>query len=728
MSDSKVTVVDLRDLTGDPPSDLVGGLLVVDHAGCLVEHAETYLSLLSESMVTAVVCVAVGEIDTGNPLDGVVLDLPPALWRATVLWVGDHHGIDWAPDSSSPRPAGHSGDTLDSMIAALQVSELFDHVVAAADELSGPAVNPGIRLVSSAADPAELAEARAAAVRSLCVGGTSSPHDLETLIRQSYARTGEGSTLSGRVQAAGTEAVQRIDHVRELARELATPKALFGPNRAGRQLGKQVGWAGQAAENHRRVVAEVLNRMDGHLQVGHPSVADVTELGAPEPRTADSGEIAENLRAEVDTLLDQGVALSTLAQELRHVAANTAPQGCTAALDEVRAKGPLSLGMPAFPRWPLRPALLPLIFLSCAAVAFLLAPGWLSGGVLAVLWFLSGWVLLGRRPDAEDEAGLGATVVPALLTYGLAGLSGTAVGVVAGLLLEGQFTAPPPVGQLVAVVAVLLTVTAATVSWRSATQSWRDGLRVNEIRVAVDELTRLAEETAVREWLPMRHRQIVSAAAAEVAGGLEEIAATLEEAGNRLFAASRPSAATAGAARMARPVPHELYAVVRGDLLDVCRTALDPAWPAAEAALRTAQGVYARRLDRLLGEYGVEVRQHGLLAANRFSRSHGPRDDLTALVWSQSPAALAALRTDVDGDMTQLCRSSQLGYLSRTAEPGLLRFAPAQLRRVLEQDGLRNELVSDLGIVWSDGGEYVGALRLVPLRPESVRQVLGGVQ
>jgi hypothetical protein len=345
--------------------------------------------------------------------------------------------------------------------------------------------------------------------------------------------------------------------------------------------------------------------------------------------------------------------------------------------------------------------------------------------VLAVLWFLSGWVLLGRRPDAEDEAGLGATVVPALLTYGLAGLSGTAVGVVARLLLGGQFGAPPVVGQLVAILAVLLTVTAGVVSWRSAAQSWRDGLRVNELRAAVDDLTRLAEETTKREWLPMRHRQVVSAAAAEVAGGLEEIAATLEEAGNRLFAASRPSAATAG---MARPVPHELYAVVRGDLLDVCRTALDPAWPAAEAALRTAQGVYARRLDRLLGEYGVDVRQHGLLAANRFSRSHGPRDDLTALVWSQSPAALAALRTDVDGDMTQLCRSGQLGYLSKTAEPGLVRFGPAQLRRVLEQDGLRNELLSDLGIVWSDGGEYVGALRLVPLRPESVRQVLGGVQ
>jgi hypothetical protein len=222
----------------------------------------------------------------------------------------------------------------------------------------------------------------------------------------------------------------------------------------------------------------------------------------------------------------------------------------------------------------------------------------------------------------------------------------------------------------------------------------------------------------------MQRRQAIAAVATEVATGLEEIAGTLKEGGNRLFLA--PPAA--GPARETKPVSHELYTVVRSDLADLCHAALQPAWPAAGTAIRTPEGVYAQRLDGLLGEYGADVSLHGLMAATRFSRDHAARDALMARVFSESPKALAALRTEVDSEMTQLCRNGQLGYLSTAAEPVLVRFAPSRLRRVFEREGVHKGISADPGIVWSEDGEFVGALRLLPLRPESVRYVLGGAQ
>ncbi|HWO65109.1 MAG TPA: hypothetical protein VNO31_34240 [Umezawaea sp.] len=734
MSTSKIVLVDLRDPLVEPPDVLEGGVVVVDRADALLEHAETYLSLLAEEMVTAVVCVAVGEAGTADPLDGVVLAIPPALRHATVLWVGDPRGVDWAPERTAPRRAESSGDSLDSLVAALRVPALFDQVVAAAEGLPSAAVNPGIRLVSSAADPVELAEARAAAVRSLCAAEHPTAHDLGESIRRSYLPSGrEGAVLSGPVRKAGTEALRRLDHVAELARTLRTVKALLYSPRPTERLGSQVVWAGQAAENYRRAVAELLIRVDGQLQVGRPSVEDVVALGVPSPREADGDEIAADLRQAVEARLDGGAALGPLAQDLRLVAANSGPQGCTTAVEEVQRRGPLSLGMPEFRAWPLPLVTLPLIFLACALVALLCGPGWpgwVVGGLFAVAWFGSGWLLLARRPGPEAEHGLEAALVPSAVTYGVAGVVGAVAGAGAGELFAvrvARFLVDVPRWGLLGSAALVVVLGAAlvVVSWRSAVRDWRERLGVAQLRAVVGDLTQIAEDVTAREWLPMLRRRVLAAAAGEVAAGLGEIAATLDGSGDALFEAPEPSAN--GHARMVRPVPQELYAVVRGDLVDVCRSALEIAWPAAAADLTTPQGVYAQRLDRLLDEYGADVGRNGLMTATRFGSGEGPRNALMARVWAESPAALAALRTDGTDDMTQMCRSGQLGYLSTGARSGLVRIAPARLRQVLERDGAHTALVADPGVAWSEGGEFFGAVRLLPLRPESVRQVSGGV-
>ncbi|MET9225520.1 hypothetical protein [Lentzea sp. NPDC003310] len=746
MNTSRVVLVDLRGGAGGLPSgELSGGVLVLDNARSLVEHADVYLSLVGENMVTAVVCIAIGEAGTDNALDGVVLTVPPALQHAAVLWVGDPEGVDWAPENAPPRPVDQPGMGLVHLVAALQMPALFDRVVAAAEDAPAVAVNPGLRIVSSAADAVELAEARAAAVRSLCTMEHLPPHDLGASIRQTGPLAGEGAVVAGPVQAAKTEALRRLGHVAGLARVLRTPKALFGSARPTERLGTQVTWAGQAVENYRLAVVELLRRMDGHVQAGRPAVEDVVELGVQRPREANRAELAADLREAVDTRLGEGVPLPVLAHELRMVAANCGPQGCATDLDQVTGRGPLELAMPAFKRWPLTLLTLPLIFLSCGVLALVLGPGWpgwASGVLLAAAWFGAGLLLLARRPEKEAEAGLAAALVPALLAYGLTGLAGVVAGVVAGRYVTGQVPgglfagdlliselvglSPVTVGLLVTLLIVLCGTT-IVLGWRGAVRDWRGALRVADLENAVADLTRIAEDATVREWQPLHRREAIATVATEVAAGLEEITGALEEAGNRLFTIPPGTPASGnGLASMARPVPQELYTVIRGDLADVCRGALEPAWPAAVTSVRTGEGVYAQRLDRLLGEYGGDVRRNGLLSANRFGGDHAPRDALMARVWSESPTALAALRTEAGGDMTQLCRGAQLGYLSTSAAPGLVRFGPQRLRRLLEQEGVHRGLTADPGITWGEGGEFVGALRLLPLRTESVRQFVGG--
>ncbi|HEV2781152.1 MAG TPA: hypothetical protein VGX25_17340 [Actinophytocola sp.] len=730
MHTSKVTLLDLREAPDDRPAELAGGVVVVDDAGSLVEHAEIYLSLVGEDMVTAVVCVAVGQSTMDDELDGVALAVPPALRHATVLWIGDPRGVDWAPEHSAPRPAEGPADALDGLVAALTVPAVFDRVVAAAEGLSSAAANPGIRLVSGAAEPVELAEARAAAVQSLCATDHPPAASLAATMRRLDAPHDQpGAVLSGPVSAANTEAFRRLNQIGELVRQLGTPKALFGSPRPTAELGNHVAWASQAAENYRRYLGELLNRMDGQLQVGHPPVEEVMELGVADPMEARGGEIAAGLRAAVDARVAEGVSIAVLAQEMRMAAVTSGPQGLTATLDQVSRRGPLVLNMPAFRAWPLRLGTLPLIFLSCLAVAFLAGPSWLGaavGGLYAAAWFGSGWLLLGRRPGPQTEVGLGPAAAPAVVTYGLTAVLGAVAGAVEAARRAGEVPVPAPGAPILIAVAVLLAVAAVALSWRAAVRRWQAELGLPAMVRTLEELTRITEEATAREWQPMRRHRAIAAAAADVAAGLEEIVRALADTGNRLFVAPRVDPAGNGAPRSVQPTLPELYGVVRGDLVDVCREALAPVWPAIEVAGRTTPGAVTQRLDRLLGEYGAHVRRHGLMAAPRLTRDLRPRDSLVARVWSESPAALAALRTGVDGDMTQLCRSGQLRYLSTVAEPSLVRFGPAQLRRVLEQDGAHQPLAADPGIVWSAGGELVGALRLVPLRPESIRHVLGG--
>jgi hypothetical protein len=717
-----VTVLDLR-TGGDRPPRLAGRVVVIDDAAALIKHSAAYVDLMSDPMIGSLVCVAVGDIGGANPLDGVALTVPNALRETTVLWVGDQRGVRWAPPGTPIRDDA-AADGLDDLIAALRVSDVFDEV--AGDELRPRFVaSPAVRLTVGPADPADLAEAGAAAVHALCVAETAASRDLVDEIGRIDAEHDPARpVLSGQLAAARDDARRRLHRVSDLLRELGEYGGAWlftgAERRPSALVGTAIVRAGQAAENYRRILGETLNRMDGHLQGGHPPVEEVMALGVADPLPARHPEIATGLHDLVDRRLRGRVALPLLAQELRAAAAFTRPQGVSRLFDRVRGLGGLSLEPPAFRWWPSGVVLLPAILLSCAAmVAFTGTSrtdlGYAAG--LAVLWWVLGWFLLARRPTPEGERGFGPSSGVALAGHLLTGVAGVALGF--GLANSGTGLPHVPQPWVLFAGLVVLAILLGALAWMRAVGGWRDQVPLDALETTVGTLDEVTELACRTEWQPMRRRRAIASAAEAVAGGLESMARTLDSVGDQLFAAApaagRRVAGTAGP--IARPGAQDLYAVVHADLAALCEEALRPVWSAAAAGRNADDGDSAVRLKHALDGYAAEVAREGLMGSPAATGEPDPRDELAGML-AQSPAVVETLRIGPRDEMTQLCTGRQLSYLSSAGAPSLVRFAPRQLKRVL---GGGPRPPEDGSVVWTEHGEYAGALRLVPLRPESVR-------
>ncbi|MFC7612880.1 hypothetical protein ACFQV2_03700 [Actinokineospora soli] len=350
--------------------------------------------------------------------------------------------------------------------------------------------------------------------------------------------------LTGPMHAAKAQAVLQFTALRKLAHTVGGVRGLFGDDRPTDRLGKQVAWAERATETYRRGVVELLDRMDGHLQLGSPPVDAVLELGVQRPWEVDGAEVATELERVVGGRIDGGASLAALAEQMRRAAAVAAPQGCAAALEQVRARGPVTLPMPPFPVWPLPLTSVPVTAVTCALTAFFAGPGlsaWLFGGLLALLWFATGWFLLGRRPEADGEAGFGPALPQAAPVYGLPALLGTVAGALADPVAGVSHDSPALVGHVVLLLSAGTCLASAVLGWRSAARRWRAKLTDESLHAAVEEFTAVAERAVADEWLPLRRRQGLAAAAGEVGSALTEVAETLADAGNRLFIAPTSS-------------------------------------------------------------------------------------------------------------------------------------------------------------------------------------------
>lgn len=735
-----VELVDLRTASARYP-DVAGGVLVIDDADSLVDHAPTYEAFINAKRVSGVVCLVLGE-DPSASAEAAVLSVPFVLRYATVLWVGDVRGVRWSSRVDAVDPVrGHEPETFSQLIEVLRVPEIFDRVRLIAGDLHGLVAGPGLIAVSGGAESLELAEARSTAIDQLTRPFDGKPPGadaLSTVLRAGGAADPTPAQILGTspLGQAAANSVRALDRVDSLARVLGTWRAVVGRDRSTEFLGTEVRAAGVAAENYRLGLVTLLDRIDGHLLVNDPTKDAVIELGVPAPVEARPVEATAGLRDFVAARLGGGASLPGLATELREAANRAAPQGCATVLERIRSEPPLGLDMPRFRRFPLSLWTLVLAFLTCGVVGFALGPGWpgmLAAGVLALVWGGLGWLLLARRPDAEAELGLRAAAPRALPIYLLPAVAGAAVGILAATYVPLASWPTPVRLWLYVAVSVLIAVVAPVLCWMTAVRRWRRALAADDLRQTVAQLADAADQVIKREWQLVERRRAVALALEVTAAGLEEIAAGLRADGDGLFVPHSSNVDSDVPVGLARAVRPELIDVVHADLADIALQALAQSWIAAESGRRAAAGVHYRTLERLMGEYATHVGEQGLITPRttedgRRELNPEPRNRLVARIWSESPDARAALAAGAEDPMIQLCTDEQLGFLSSTTAPASLRFAPRQLRRVLEHDGTESGLLADSGVVWSAGRELIGTMRLIPVRIDSVLEKHPGGQ
>lgn len=738
---SGVGLLDLRGWSGGEPPAMVGRVIVLDDAASLVDHWDVYLSLVGDRQVTGVICLAIGESAVASEQNGardpVVLRIPGVLPNGggAVLWIGDVHGVMWGSARDQPCPIGSDRRaSLDQLLRALGVPEVFDAVRHQVRELPGRVANPGLVLFSGATSPDELAEARASALRELTTvwPEQSLPDDLRESIAQLGVdpRQSAGVVLTSPVDPKNVN--EKLDCADELVRALGSPRLLIGSDRPRQSLASAVAGAGRAAEQYRNAIGELLYRIDGQLRRGDTSVARVVEMGVQRPFPLSLPAIAEGLRAAVHRRLSQEPSLPQLGTQLRREATAKQPQGCPNELEQLRLIGPLQRELPASQRWPIPVTALPLVALTCAVVAFAAPNGplaWMLGAAVALAWALPGWLLLARWPRPQGERGLDGAALPAFVAYFLVGLLGAAGGLAATRVV-GSFLQSSLIRQALIAVAAVAVVATVALSWRRAAKRLVDALALPALRAAVQQMSDLAHDVVSREWQPSERNRVVARALNEAADGLLEISQALQHASTRQPA--QPHPAPPGDSEtlpggIPRALPTELLAVVREDLIALSGVALAPAWQAAVMGRRTDAGTYTRRTERLLAEYDAHVLRAGLMSLPAPESDSGLRSQLLARMWSESPAAREAVRIRGADDMVQLCNGRQLSDLSSYGEPSMVRFAPEPVRPILEPDhSHRGDGSQGLQVVWITNAELAGALRLLPLRSPAMCTEQGG--
>ena len=724
-SDVAVTLLDLRERPAELPPRLGGRILVLDGADTLLKHADVYQALVSQPTVAGLICVGVGDAGEKAALDGVALALPAPLrpdgeQPSAVVWVGDPGGLDWTRGTPPSYP-DRGESALSDLVAALQVDKVFDWVLATVAKMPEGAANPGVRVAQGPADIAAVALALTAAVRALCAPGDGASRVLAAAARRvDSEHDPAGAQLAPPITTGARDARRGLDRITELVGTIGSGWALFGSDRPTASVGLTTQAAVLAAERYRTMLDQLLNDMDGHLEEGRPTIAEVMELGVAEPRPARDLKIAAGLRKLARERLDQGVTLPALVQELQVASAFSAPQGVSTQHEQVRRLKVPPAVLPPFARWPLGLWTLPLVVLCCLATVVLPGPG-PDGPVLAVLlgavWTGAGWLLAARRPDLEGERGFAASAPAALTAYA----GSAALGVIGGYVLRDVLVEPPTVpyamaafGALALVVLVL-----AGLSWRAAARRWRARLPLADLGAAVASLDEIASWSCVAEWQPLRRRRAIAAVAGAAAAGVETIERTLAGGAEALVTALR-QVPKPDPVRRPAVVTQELFELVKGDLAEICQAALDPIWAGGDLHRGTGDAEVEAELRRLLASYGDHIVRHGVLNPFR-PGTDGAALELAERTWARSQEARDILRGRPDDRMTQLCDSRQLTYISGTGAARLVRFAPQRLLPVLRRDPSDLRIADDPEIVWTESGDLVGAIRLLPLRPESIR-------
>ncbi|GIG59801.1 hypothetical protein Lfu02_41730 [Longispora fulva] len=707
-------------------------VIVVVNADRLLTYHEHFSYVLASRRLDKLICVAVGRQHALTP-GAPVLEGSATLLNgpAVTLWVSDPIGVDLRLDSIEAvrKAEGEVGapqqSTLGALIDCLQVPEVFHRVYDTIEEFPQKIANPGLRVIAGRLDPDALRHVRQESLAGLAGepsagdGPVAGPEVDEpgVLFGAPQDDAGpvsprEGSPLArsaGRAVAGRAELLAAFDRLSGLSGVLAG-------NRRGERLHEVADRCAALMVDYREDLGTVFWQADRPAGIDQ-RVRDVLSqqgIDLPAPAPDRTGSLRK-LQQVVESGLDNGYSLRALSEWLRELASRAVPQGSARYAERVTNSPPLA-------RYPISPQLLtwPLLVVPLLGTFLLAGTGTLGlvvGVALGLGWAAAiGWTLV--RAARESGLPVTAAVLPAPVAHSAA----AAVGLVAGVAASAVVAVPEPAVAPLAVAVVLLFAGALRSRWAGAVHA----CRAMTLAAVDGELRRLRDtlgEVVANEWSAADRREFFAESAIAFAALLDRIADTLAAEAGSEPVGPRP-------ARDSWDRVDALGRVVRGDLADGLRHTLQPLWLRARTgSLDHAGEELPDQIRQLFDGYWEHLYRRGPHERPAFARvSTGPRPSLQG-TWG-APGELAdVLTTPPAGWLAQCCARRDVALLDMRSEGvRAVRFSPLAARHNATADwaeaiarDIHRESVSVGDVVWTDGGQHAGVVRLVPLRSNIVR-------
>ncbi len=667
-----------------------GRVLVTDESRLLMPHAAVFARLRTP-LVGALLCVAVG-----RPGGATGLEVPGPLLAgqdAGLLWVPDEAGHGWRPDGPA-LIAGPDvpGGGLARLRELLRLPEVFDRTAVLAAAVPGGVSNPGMRLAAGLPDDAEFASALLTAISELLEPDARPAvpplEEGEGEPEETTVRVRDGSPL----KAAGERAEAAVAGAHTAAERLGGPSSLLLFRRPLPAVG-EIAHAGQAVAELPTHWGTLFAEVPADIEPFPGQHRLLREKGVllPEPEKPDREQVRMAFGGYVAEALTRGSSLAGLKEGLREQQQRVVPprldaereldRACPAeVLDRLRGDA----------RLPRSQAWLPLPGLAVTLLAGLGPFGVAGAAAFGVIYVLLIGLSLVRGPGdglRDERAPMMETVAACVLGCFLVG----AVG-------------PVDLSPALRLASVLLAgggALATTLwSWRSRCRRWVRATGLEEVPAVLAELDATALRLAAGWVRAARGRAGVAdlvRAAAAVAGVRDALA---------WHAETRPAADGRTGARV------ELVASVRRHLRGLVEAALEPCWgdPADDLPTVHQERACTATADRLT-EWERRASLHGALE---------PPPSASDASLRMEEADAGALANEVahrpDGVMWQLLGPGELA-LTRDGDrhPPCVRFAPEATRAALAARCPADTL-------WIRSSRHAGVLRLVPVRPDAVRQ------
>jgi len=728
--------------------------VIIDEVARLAEHDEVYTHILTSGVDVKVLCIAVGQFDSGDP--AVAIHRPYQLqppWAAT-LWVSDAAGIGWRMESSQADTVYQRG-SLDAdqmppaaLTDSLAIPQVFDRVLEAVGGMAGAVASPGMRINHSGVDPSRLRNALQKAIHQLTrssTGGLQQGPAIETSSLIGGSR--EGSSRRDPLRPGGE--LDELNQQCQLAADDAATAAqrLRGPSGLlmgmhGSQMRSALTRLSETAGQFAGAIEQLLDFADPQtsFETAHYEELNRHGIDIAPPTRRETAVAVDVLSDLTHTALDRHQTLPVIAEALREAADQLIPKGTRPYLERLNrlcpdralrrlARPPAVAAVAGLP-WPA--ALTLLVGLAAglwsapralcgvlAVAACAVAAAWVTWRAAAVTGtsLASGWRFITTQ--------IGAAVLGAACGIGLS--------MIVAVPARGGF-----LGTLLAVAFTLVLVLAlAGVWWSALIRNWLQRLNMPPLLRIARSLRILLTDVSTQEWQPAAERRAASDRARIMAGIVDDVTACLQ---THAASTSRPGDDMAPGGRDARTAEQrarsaeresEILAVVVIDLADAVITVLNRLFAPLSAGSLTPPGAMAvqRMLETELASYAEHLAMVGIYEAPHFGRGRSQRQQsveallersvgLEDLVWSGAR----------DANIVQLCAPDDLGLLELDpVRVEMVRFAPRSGQEFASRTLAKwagGPPAETAQVEWTATSRISGVLRLVPLRTGAVEEVL----